>query len=221
MSIIDLSYIIDNNTPTCGTSWHQNVQLKPMGTIDEVGRNTHSILLGSHTATHMDAALHFVPGGRTIDKLPLEVLCGPVTIVDFSRKGMGDVVTKHDLEHITITERMIFRFGWDRYWKTPMYYNAYPYFEKNAALYLLEKGMKLIGLDTPSPDDSKAITMTSDDSKIHKIFLKNNVIIIEYLCNVMKADLDKEYDIIALPLKLRGMDGAPARVIIVEKNGGV
>ena len=80
-----------------------------------------------------------------------------------------------------------------------------------------ENGMRLMALDTPSPDDGSAINNISDeDSPNHKFMLKKGVIIVEYLCNTDKLDLNKKYEIFALPLKIIGSDGAPARVIVRE-----
>ena len=75
MKIIDLSYVIENGMPTCGTPWHENVNIKHLGFLNEVGRNTHALTMGSHTGTHMDAPFHFIDGGRTIEFTPLDVVC--------------------------------------------------------------------------------------------------------------------------------------------------
>lgn len=58
MNIIDLTLTVDETCMTCGTPWHVKPELNQLGKVSEVGRNTSSILLGSHTAAHMDAPLH-------------------------------------------------------------------------------------------------------------------------------------------------------------------
>lgn len=216
MKFIDLSYCIDEDCMTCGTPWHQKVVLKHLGKIDEVGRNTHSIMLGSHTGTHMDAPLHFFQGTDGIDKVELEKVCGSCKVVDMTHKKKGDVVTKSDLEKIEICQRMLFRFDWHKNWKTDTFYKGFPFFSEDAAWYLIEKGLKVIALDTPSPDDGSAIGL-KDDSPVHKIFLKNDITIIEYLTNTDQLRTDREYSLIALPLKLKDCDGSPARVIMMEE----
>lgn len=214
MKVIDLSFLIESNMPTCGTKWHQEVQLKHMGTIDEVGRNTYSILLGSHSGTHMDAPYHFIEKGKTIDQLNLDILTGTVTIVDL-RGLKGNVVEKCDLENVEVTERMLFVFGWYQYWKTKEYYQCFPYFSSEAIEYLIKNGMKFMAMDTPSPDTGAAIGQ-KDDSPNHKRLLEKEIIIVEYLCNTDEIDMNKTYEIIALPLKLSGCDGSPCRVILKE-----
>lgn len=214
MKIIDLSLLIENGMPTCGTKWHQNVEIVQMGKIEEVGRNTHSILVGSHTGTHMDAPYHFIQNGSTIDTIDLSIACGEVSIVDF-RKVKSSVITVKDVKKLNITDRMLFVFGWYKTWKTDKFYKDYPYFSYDAIMYLIEKGMKLMAMDTPSPDRGNAI-MELDNSPNHKLLLESNIIIVEYLCNTEQIDMNKKYEIFALPMKIEGSDGAPARVILRE-----
>lgn len=213
--IIDLSLTIDNECLTCGTPWHQKVALNRLGMISEVGRNTSSIVLGSHTATHMDSPLHFFDGKYGIDEINLNTCVGKVTIVDFRDKKAGAVITLADVKDIKITERMMFVFGWYKNWKTDNYYKDFPYFTVEAAKYLMDNGMKLIALDTPSPDTGSAIGMM-DDSPVHKLMLAADVVIVEYLCNTDAIDFEKDYELIAMPLKLGGLDGSPSRVVIRE-----
>ncbi|MBR6491536.1 MAG: cyclase family protein [Bacteroidales bacterium] len=215
MKIIDLSFVIENGIPTCGTPWHQTVKLEQMGTIDTVGRNTHSILLGSHTGTHMDAPYHFVKGGRTIESTPLETLCGPISVIDFSKFKAGDVVQYDDVKDLKVTERMLFRFDWFKHWRTGDYYKAFPFFSEEAVSFLMANGIKLLAMDTPSPDDTKNIN--SIDSPNHKALLSKDIIIIEYLNNTDQIDLAKKHTLVALPLKLKGSDGSPSRVILFEE----
>ena len=90
MIMIDLSLDIDNECMTCGTKWHEKVCIKPLGKINEVGRNTHSILLGSHSGTHVDAPLHFFEDMKGIDQLDLAQICGDVTVIDLTYIKQGD-----------------------------------------------------------------------------------------------------------------------------------
>ena len=216
MKIIDLSLTIDNDCMTCGTSWHEKVRIESLGTIASVGRNTSRFVLGSHSATHMDAPKHFLDGKYGVDELNLETCIGTVTCVDFREKNVGEKVTLDDVKMIDVTERMLFAFGWYKRWKTSEYYKGFPFFEEEAIRNLLKRGMKLIALDTPSPDDGRAI-QERDDSPNHKILLREDVIIVEYLTNTSEIDFSKKHEIIALPLKVFGADGAPARVVLKEE----
>ncbi len=203
--------------PTCGTSWHQTVEISQMGSIESVGRNTSRIVLGSHSGTHMDAPFHFIDDGNTMDTLDLNLMWGKITVVDFRSKGRGDVVTLADVKGLEIKERMLFAFGWYHNWKTDKYYKGFPYFETAAVEYLLEKGLRVMALDTPSPDDGNAIMVKGEsDSPNHVALLEKKAFVIEYLNNTDVLVGGKEYEMVSLPLKLKGCDGSPARVLIKE-----
>ena len=78
--------------------------------------------------------------------------------------------------------------------------------------------MQFMALDTPSPDDGGAILQQGEaDSPNHKLLLKNDVVLVEYLTNTDQIDFSRDHKIIALPLKLKDVDGSPARVILEEK----
>ena len=217
MKIYDLTFNVETGMPTCGSPWHQTVEISPMGKIDTVGRNTQKIVLGSHSGTHMDAPYHFINDGITIESLDINLMWGKVKVVDFRTKGQGDVVTLNDVKKIEISERMLFAFGWYHNWKTSKYYDGFPYFETEAVEYLLNNGMKVMAMDTPSPDNGSAIKVKGEsDSPNHLLLLKNQTFIIEYLNNTDVLVGGKEYEMVSLPLKLVGSDGSPARVLIKE-----
>lgn len=217
MNIIDLSYLIENDMPTCGTPWHQKVNISFMGQLDTVGRNTHSIMVGSHTGTHMDAPYHFIQNGKRIHELKVEDMIGDVTIVDFRRYGERDIVTEDVIRDIKVTEKMLFVFGWNSNWKQDTFYKDFTCFSREAIRELIRKGMRFMAMDTPSPDAGGAIQNQTDGSENHVELLKNNVIIVEYLTNTELIDMEKNYEIIALPLKISGSDGSPCRVVLREK----
>jgi arylformamidase len=215
MKLLDLSYVIENGMPTCGTPWHERVNIKHLGLLEEVGRNTHALTFGSHTGTHMDAPYHFIETGHTIETTPLETLCGEISVIDFTRFNGGSVVKLEDVKQLKVTERMLFRFDWFKTWKTPEFYKSFPYFDEEAVDYLIKGGIKLMAMDTPSPDYGGNI-QSKEDSPNHKALLKKDVVIVEYLTNTDQIDLSKEHRIIALPLKFKGCDGSPSRVILEE-----
>ena len=217
MNNYDLTFDVETDMPTCGTPWHQLVEITPMGKIDTVGRNTSRIVLGSHSGTHMDAPYHFIDDGKTMEKLDINIMKGIVQIVDFRNKRAGDVVTLDDVNKLKITGRMLFAFGWYHNWKTDSYYKSFPYFSQEAIKFLIDGGIKLMAMDTPSPDDGSSIKHIGEtDSPNHVSLLKNEVIIVEYLNNTDILDVNKQYEIVALPLKIKGSDGCPARVIVSE-----
>lgn len=216
MSIIDLTMDIASGMKTCKTAWHSDVKVEVMGSIQEVGRNTRRIVLGSHSGTHMDAPLHFMEGGIGIDQLNLEAMCGDVNILDLSYCGPRTVVTPDMLDENLLSERILLKYGWYTMWETAEYYEGFPILSIEAAQKIVHAGVKFIAMDTPSLDSARAI-QEKDDSPVHKYFFKHNVIIVEYLTNTDAINRHKQYEIFALPLKVAGSDGAPCRVILREK----
>ncbi len=215
--IVDLTLEIENGMPTCGTDWHQKVEICRMGTLESVGRNTHRIVLGSHSGTHIDAPFHFLSEGYTMEMIDVDYLWGDVRVVDFRSKKRGDVVQLEDIKSIPVEKRMLFAFGWYHNWKLDVYYRGFPYFSAEAVDYLIDNGMKMMAMDTPSPDDGSSISQSGiSDSPNHKKLLSKGVVIVEYLCNTDVLEPEKRYEIAAFPLKVKGSDGSPARVMLRE-----
>jgi len=221
MRIIDLTLTICNNMLTFPSYWHPQVEVSLMGRHEREGRETRKLILGTHTGTHIDAPSHFIKGGKTIEEIELEYLIGPAIVVDFSKKGNKEISYKEVKEALEKfkdknIKRVLFRYDWSEKWGSPDYYVDYPFFSFEACKYIVECGIKLIGLDTPSPDSVSKNYGTEEDSPNHKLLLSNDVMIIEYLCN-MKKITKEEVDLLALPLKIEKADGAPCRCVVIEK----
>ncbi len=215
MEIIDLSYGIEEGMLTYPTPRHPITQITQLGRIPVEGRETREIRFGTHTGTHVDAPKHFVKGGKGVDELGLETLMGPITILDFSHLGEGAKVTPAMFMDKDITPRMLLKFGWGKYWPSIEFYNKdYPTLSKNTAHYLVQKGVKLLAHDTASVDPVFRNRPGEEDSPAHKILLPNGVILVEYVANLEKVTDYGGWNIAALPLKITGADGSPARVVL-------
>ncbi|MBI5227917.1 cyclase family protein [Candidatus Micrarchaeota archaeon] len=215
MEVIDLTYTIEEGMPTFGAPWHPHVSIKQIGRIAFEGRETREVTFGTHTGTQIDAPLHFIKNGKSIDQIDPVKLVGPVVIVDLSDLGENGVVTKDHLVNIKFEKKLLFKFGWGKHWYSKKFYQNWPYFSKEAAEYLVSKKIELVGFDTPSPDDSRSkLSGGEDDSPIHKIFLANDVILVEYVANLEKVVDYYGWNIVALPLRIKGADGSPARICL-------
>lgn len=223
MHLIDLTYDLEEGMPTFNAHWHVPFEMTQLGRHGFEGRETRKITFGTHTGTQVDAPLHFIKEGKSIETIPLEKMIGPVTITDFSFLGENGVVTTDMLTKVALSKRMLFKFGWGIFWNTKRYYQGYPFFSEAAAQYLVSKGVELVALDTCSPDDSR-VTLQGDilgsdkDSPIHKIFLRNGIVLVEYVAHVDQISDYNNWNIIVMPLRLKGADGSPARVCIYREN---
>mgnify|MGYP000285561956 CR=1 FL=1 len=218
MTIIDITYTLEEGMTTFTGFWHFGYEIHQLGRHQHEGRATRKISFGSHTGTHMDAPLHFIENGMTIDQIPMDIMLGPVTIYDLSHLPEDAEVTLDMLDK-PVTERIIFKYGWGKNWTSKKFYVGYPYLSEEVAHHLVEKGVKIIGMDSPSPDNSR-ISLdnetrgTEADSPIHKILLGNNIIMVEYLANLDKLPDTKDWNWTVMPMKIGGCDGAPVRTCL-------
>jgi arylformamidase len=167
-----------------------------------------AIEMGSHTGTHLDAPYHFVEGGRRLHEIPLEQLTGKAAVINLP--GVRSIGRK-ELEGLNWDgiERVLFKTENSKHWQDGKFYEDFVYLEPEAAELLVERGIRLVGIDYLSIDKFK-----SEKHPTHFVLLTKNIVILEGL------DLSKvspgEYTIFALPLNLQDADGAPTRVILTN-----
>ena len=213
---IDLTYPIEEGMLTFHAHWHPKVSIEQLGKIEIEGRESRKILFGTHTGTHVDAPLHFIPNGKSVDQISLKKLNGKITIIDFSSLDENASVTKEMLQDKPISTKILFKFGWGKNWGSEKFYVGYPFFTKEAAEFLVSSNVELIAYDSPSPDDSRTKLGSDEDSLIHKIFLTNDIILVEYLANLDQVKDLQGWSISVNPLKIKSADGSPARVFLFK-----
>lgn len=217
--IVDLSYILHDGMMTYPVPWSPPFEVTQLGRHGIEGRESRKIVIGTHCGTHVDAPRHFIPGGMTIDHLPVERFVGPATVLDFTTAEPLQEMRVSDFErrvggrHI---DRLVMRFDWSDHWGTLKYYSEQPYISEDAARWLVRRGVRLLGMDTPQADNPKNGRGSESDSPVHKILLGAGIIKLEYMTNLRALGTD-EFELVALPLKIREGDGSPVRCIgIVE-----
>lgn len=216
--IVDLSFSIHEGMTTFPCHWHPFVEITVLGRHGIEDRETRKLVLGTHTGTHCDAPRHFIPGGQTVDTLSLETLIGPAFIVDFSNSQPSQEIDVADFEQQLgehRPERLVMRFDWSDQWGKLRYYTDHPFISEAAAQWLVDRGVRLLSMDTPMPDNPKNGRGSDRDSPVHKILLGHGVILVEYLCN-LRALQQQEVELVVLPLKIRDGDGSPARCVAIE-----
>ena len=216
--IIDLTYPIYEGMTTFPSHWHPVVEITILGRHGIENRETRKVVLGTHTGTHCDAPRHFVPGGKTVDELSLDMLIGPAFIVDFSNSQPGQEMDVADFERQLGNhrpERIVMRFDWSEHWGKMEYYTDHSFISQAAAQWLVDRGVRLVAMDTPQLDNPAHGHGSELDSPNHKILLGNGVILVEYLCN-LKELRQCEIELIVLPLKILEGDGSPVRCVAIE-----
>lgn len=171
--------------------------------------NLSTITMGSHTGTHVDAPYHFIDGGETVDNLPLEVLVGAARVLDLT--GVSDGIGRDDLAAAGCSgaERVLFKTGNSALWARDGFERDFAYLADDGADYLVEQGVKLAGNDYLSIEMFHAET-----HHVHEALLGAGIVILEGidLSGVEAGD----YQMVCLPLRIRGGDGAPARTVLIE-----
>ena len=168
--------------------------------------NVSLLRFGSHTGTHVDPPRHFFDGGPGVDELPLEVLIGPVLLHELSAREQIDGAGLKGLD-LTACPRVLFKVRPPAGPQDVAMCLQPPGLTGEAAEALVEAGIRLVGLESLSAD-----SMASVDFPAHRRLLGAGVIILEGLD--LSAVPSGSYELWCLPLKLRGGDGAPTRVVL-------
>jgi len=174
------------------------------------GANVSSVRFGSHTGTHVDAARHFFDDGESVDQIPLDSLIGPCIVLSFDRSlmsvGASDLA-KHELKG---NSRVLIRTRNSGFLTETEFQRDYTFLAPDGAEYLVSKGVRLVGVDYLSIEQ-----FHSGHHKTHRTLLEKKIVIVEGL-NLQDVQ-PGEYNLICLPLRLEGLDGAPARAVLVER----
>lgn len=176
---------------------------------------------GIHAGTHLDAPLHIIPNGKTIDQLDLNYFMGEAYCIDCTSVKPNEPVTAAMLDAAANRIKpgmIVFLYtGWsDKMFGKEEYWSDSPYLGEDAAKWLVEKKVKIAGYDFFQDIGAKSSVLNPDLFVVHKILLGNGVLNIEHLTNLGKV-VGTEFGCIAFPLKLVGAEGSPTRVIALKK----
>jgi arylformamidase len=208
VKIYDISVPISSETPIYPGD--PPILVTPESRI-ALGESSNVSLLqfGSHTATHIDPPFHMREDGETIDQVPLDSLIGECLVLD-----VGDVqsIGVAELESANIpkgTQRIIFKSRNSAFWHDTAFHEDFTYLAPDGAEWLVEWGMRLVGIDYLSVD-----RYHSGSHPAHSRLIDAGVVIVEglYLADVP----EDKYTLICLPLKIKNGDGGPARAVLMK-----
>jgi arylformamidase len=167
--------------------------------------------MSAHTGTHIDAPAHFIPGGRTIQQLDLDALIGPVRVVDLS--AVEREITRRDLqsaERSEQVERILLKTRNSALWGQQGFREDYVALAADGAQWLVDRGARLVGIDYLSVE-----AFGSLDFAAHHILLNAGVVVLEGVN--LDGIAPGAYQLICLPLRIEGAEGAPARAVLIPE----
>lgn len=172
--------------------------------------NVSLLSFGSHTGTHIDAPKHFIDSGLTVDKLPLDHFMGKAKVFEFKDK---DAVTFGDIKDLDIKKGdiIIFKTRNSSSLTNSKFDESFAYVAPDAAKYLAGIGIKTLGFDYLSVE-----RYGSTAFETHYALLGSGIVIIEGL--YLEGINAGEYEIIALPIKIKNGNGSPVRVVLIEEE---
>jgi arylformamidase len=177
------------------------------------GCNVSALSMSAHTGTHVDAPFHFAAAGEGVDAMPFSATIGPARVIAI--RGREAVRPEELRAHrIRRGERVLFKTpGSARRWKSGAFEDDFVYISKEAALFLAERQVRCVGIDYLSVGGFR-----KDLTETHEILLGAGIWVIEGL------DLSRvkpgRYELICLPLRIAGADGAPARALLRPAGRG-
>jgi arylformamidase len=164
-------------------------------TITDLGITT-------HTGTHLDAPAHYLAGATTVDRLPLERFMGKARVLDL--QDAGNAITAGALAgRLPAGERILLK---TRASGVSSFGPDFPHLTRDAARALAETRPPVVGIDSPS------IEAPGENGSVHRELLERGIPILEFLD--LSGVPEGEYLMVALPLRLEGLDGSPARVVL-------
>ncbi len=204
MKLIDLSVSINETMPVYPGD--PSTEIKPAGNLSTDGYEDHYLCIGTHAGTHIDSPRHMLEGGKGLDQFSVETFTGRGVYIKVENNQFDlESIKQTDIQKADI---VLFHTGMDELYSKPEYFENYPAIPEIIAHYLVEKQIKMVGVDTCSVDQQTVV--------IHKLLLQNDILILENLTNLASLK-DKQFTIYAFPLKL-SLDGSPIRVVAEIKE---
>ncbi len=197
--LIDLSYEIYSGMPVYPGDLE--VELENDKKLSQDGYVNHNLKIGMHAGTHLDLPAHMLNDQRDISEIPLTYLNGRALLFN----AVGKKVISVKKEYTELIEKgdiVIIYTGFAEKYGTKEYYTEHPVISEELAELLIKKEIKILGFDLPSPDRSPF--------KIHQKLFKNNIFILENLCNLDQLPELKSFKVFIFPLKIKA-EAAPCR----------
>jgi len=195
---IDLTMPLNELTPVFPGD--PKPEFKRVASIEKEGWNEHRIHMNTHFGTHIDAPWHMLKNGKRLTDFPIDKFIGRAVVLD----ARGQKEIDLDLTAVKETNILLLRTDHTRLIASPDFFEKNPVISRRLAERIVQKKVSIVGLDSYTPDNPPF--------EIHKLFLKNEVLILENLVNLDKIPTGV-FTLYIFPIKLDKIDGAPCRVV--------
>ena len=178
------------------------------GTEFHIGK----IEMVANTGTYLDSPFHRYANGKDLSELPLERLANLEGVVIRLDLSIGRAVGRNVFQDLDLRGKAVLvRTGWDVHWRTDQYFEGHPFLTRDAAAYLVEAGVALVGIDSLNIDDTADLTRP-----VHSLLLGAEIPIVEHLRGLSQLP-DDDFRFFAVPVKVKSMGTFPVRAFgIVE-----
>jgi arylformamidase len=176
--------------------------------------NLSRISTSAHIGTHMDAPRHYLAGAAGIETMPIAASIGKARVIEI-QDPVAIRTSELEPHRLAKGERVLFKTRNSTHcWKTDRFEEQYVSIPPMTAGYLAERGVQTVGVDYLSVGEFETDVLKSEGAQTHRILLEAGIWILEGL-NLEHVE-PGEYELICLPLKIIGGDGAPARAVLRE-----
>ena len=206
MEIYDISMTIENQMKVYKNIDENRPNLEAVKNIENHHSNESRLTINLHTGTHIDAPIHMLEKGKSIEEMDIEPLITKCKVIDLT--SVTKSIGKEILKQVNIEKGEFVLFKTTNSIQTE-FNPEFVYLDKSGAKFLKKIGVKGIGTD------GLGIERNQPKHETHKILLENNIYILEGL--VLNLVEEGEYTLIALPLKIKGADASPVRAILVKE----
>lgn len=211
-SLIDLSHLIEAGMVTykglpaplvCDYLSHENSKSLYDNAEFQIGK----IEMVSNTGTYIDCPFHRYRDGKDISETALEKFANlPGVVIPAHHKNGIEIGPEHFHKLNVTGKAVLVHTNWSDHWRTDTYFENHPFLTEAAAIYLRDKGVKLVGIDSYNIDDTR-----TKSRPVHSVLLKEEILIVEHLCNLNDIPSNTEFVFNAVPPKIRGMGSYPVR----------
>ncbi len=193
---------------------------EPLHTHQTHARSNTKLTLATHIGTHVDAPYHFHPDGVTVENMPLERYMGPARLLDLRQAArsltplsVDDLQQAGGIAAAVKGDIVVLFTGWAAAESgNARFYSHGPYLSNEGAAYLADAGVNAVAVDFPIDRHPASPQSTIHDFPVHRLLLGRGIPLIENLVNLDRL-VGREFELWALPIKLKDGDGAAARAV--------